>query len=143
MSKKNLLILCTGNSCRSQMAEGWLRQLAGDKFNVFSAGIEVHGLNPKAVASMKKIGIDISQHSSNHLDEYKNVDFDYIITVCDHAQEHCPYFPSKALRTHHNFPDPAKATGSEATIEKSFDDVRDLIGKFCEQWVLDETKTSE
>src|SRR5436190_19027230 len=110
---KRILVLCTGNSCRSQLAEGYLRHFAGDKAEVYSAGIETHGVNPRAIATMKEDGIDISGHTSNHIDEYKNIDFDFVITVCDNAQENCPYFPSKAKKFHYNFPDPAKATRSE------------------------------
>ena len=98
---KNVLVLCTGNSCRSQMAHGLLNYFAGGQANIYSAGIETHGLNPKAVAAMERIGIDISHHQSNHVDEYMSIEFDYIITVCDHAAENCPVFPSKsAVRIH-------------------------------------------
>lgn len=133
--KKNILILCTGNSCRSQIAEGFLRFFAGDKANVYSAGIETHGVNPKAIATMAKDGIDISKHTSNHVDEYKDVDFKFIITVCDNAKERCPYFPSQAIRFHYNFPDPAKAVGTDAEIEQEFDRVRDLIKTYCSDFV--------
>lgn len=85
--KKNILVLCTGNSCRSQIAEGYLRYFANQKAVIYSAGVETHGVNPKAIATMLEDGIDISNHTSNHIDEYKDVDFDYVITVCDHAQE--------------------------------------------------------
>src|ERR1700733_12381237 len=101
---KNILVLCTGNSCRSQMAEGYLQKFAGDKAIVYSAGIETHGVNPRAIEIMKEDGIDISHHTSNHIDEYPNIDFDFVITVCDHAKEQCPYFPSSAKQFHHNFP---------------------------------------
>jgi arsenate reductase len=105
--KKNILVLCTGNSCRSQIAEGYLRYFAGDKATVYSAGIETHGVNPKAIATMKEDGIDISMHTSNNISEYATINFDFIITVCDNAKERCPYFPSNAIKFHHNFPDPA------------------------------------
>ena len=134
--KKNILVLCTGNSCRSQIAEGYLHYFAGNKANVYSAGIETHGVNPKAIATMAKIGIDISNHTSNHADEYRNVDFQFIITVCDNAKERCPYFPSQAIRFHHNFPDPAKATGTAAEMEIEFDRVRDLIKNYCWEFVV-------
>ena len=108
---KKILVLCTGNSCRSQIAEGYLRHFAGNKAEVYSAGIETHGVNPKAIATMKEDGIDISQHTSNNIDEYSNIDFDFVITVCDNAKERCPYFPSKAIKFHQNFPDQTKKYG--------------------------------
>ena len=134
---KNILVLCTGNSCRSQLAEGYLRHFAGDKANVYSAGVETHGLNPRAIATMKEDGIDISGHSSNNILEYTGVEFDYVITVCDKAKERCPYFPSNAQKFHYNFPDPAKATGTEAEIEKAFNEVRDMIKVYCINFVKD------
>lgn len=136
MSKK-VLVLCTGNSCRSQMAEGYLKKFAGDAAEIYSAGVETHGLNPKAIEAMKRDGIDISKHTSNNVDEYSKVDFDFVITVCDSAKERCPFFPSKAKRLHSNFPDPAKATGTEAEIEKEFDRVRDLIRVYCKKFVAE------
>jgi arsenate reductase len=132
----NILILCTGNSCRSQMAEGYLRHFAGDKATVYSAGIETHGLNPGAVATMKEDGIDISSHTSNHVDEYRHVPFDLVLTVCDHAREHCPWFPTDARRIHHSFPDPAKAKGTEEEIRASFRTVRDQIKSYCRELAL-------
>jgi arsenate reductase len=134
---KKVLILCTGNSCRSQIAEGYIRHFAQDKAQVYSAGVETHGVNPKAIATMLQDGIDISSHTSNHVDEYKDIDFDYIITVCDNAKERCPYIPGKAKRIHYNFPDPAKAKGSEAEIEMEFARVRDMIKSFSQQFVSD------
>jgi arsenate reductase (thioredoxin) len=110
---KRVLVLCTGNSCRSQMAEGYLKHFAKDKAEVFSAGVETHGVNPRAIQIMKEHGIDISNHTSNNVNEYKDVPFDSVITVCDNAKERCPYFPANAKKFHYNFPDPAKATGSE------------------------------
>ena len=132
---KNILVLCTGNSCRSQMAEGYLNYFAKGKANVYSAGIETHGVNPKAIETMLEDGIDISKHTSNNILEYKDIDFDYIITVCDHAKERCPYFPSKALKFHYNFPDPAKAVGSPLEIKQSFSSTRELIKKYCEEFI--------
>lgn len=132
---KNILVLCTGNSCRSQMADGYLRHFAGDKATIYSAGIEAHGVNPRAVATMKEDGIDISAQTSDLADRYKNVPFDIIITVCDNARERCPYFPSSAKRLHHSFPDPAKAVGSEEDIMRQFAQVRDLIKAYCRQFV--------
>jgi arsenate reductase len=129
--KKNILVLCTGNSCRSQLAEGYIRFFHGDKANVYSAGIETHGVNPRAIATMLEDGIDISMHTSNHVDEYLHIPFDLILTVCDHASERCPIFPSSAKRMHHNFTDPAKAQGSEEEIRTIFASVRNEIKVFC------------
>ena len=131
---KNILILCTGNSCRSQLAEGYLRLSAGNKAQVFSAGIETHGVNPRAIAVMKEDGVDISHHTSNNIDEYRDLNFDFVITVCDNANERCPYFPSTAKKFHHNFPDPAKATGTEEEVMNEFLRVRDLIKGYCKEF---------
>lgn len=134
--KTNILILCTGNSCRSQMAHGWLEYLDEDnKLKVYSAGIETHGVNPNAIKVMGEAGIDISHHTSNLMDEYRDIDFNYVITVCDHARENCPYFPSDAEKLHHNFTDPAKATGSEEDILKEFRRVRDEIKVFTKEYL--------
>lgn len=132
---KKVLILCTGNSCRSQIAEGYLRYFAGNKAAIFSAGIETHGVNSRAIATMKEDGIDISQHTSNNIEEYRQVDFDFVITVCDHAKERCPFFPSNAKKLHYNFPDPAKATGSEEEIVAEFNAVRQMIKDYCKKFV--------
>ncbi len=132
---KKILVLCTGNSCRSQLAEGYLRYYAGDKAEVYSAGVETHGVNPRAIATMKEDGLDISGHTSNNISEYLGIDFDYVITVCDNAKERCPYFPTKAKKFHYNFPDPAKATGTEDQITKAFKDVRDMIKAYCADFV--------
>lgn len=132
---KKILVLCTGNSCRSQMAEAYLRHFAGDRAQIFSAGVEVHGLNPRAVTSMQEDGIDISHQTSNHVDEYSHLQFDYVITVCDNANERCPYFPAKAKRFHQNFPDPAKATGTEQEIALQFSQTRQLIKAYCEELI--------
>jgi arsenate reductase (thioredoxin) len=129
--KKNILVLCTGNSCRSQLAEGYLRHFYEEKANVYSAGIETHGVNPRAIATMKEDGIDISAHTSNHIDEYLAIPFDLVLTVCDHASERCPIFPSSAKRIHYNFTDPAKATGSEEEIMAEFRRVREEIKSYC------------
>lgn len=131
---KNILVLCTGNSCRSQILHGFLNQILKDKVNVYSAGIETHGLNPNAVKTMSEIGIDIGSHTSNHVLEYENIDFDFIITVCDHAHENCPYIPGNAVRIHYNFPDPAKATGTKDEIDQEFGRVRDLIKNFADNF---------
>lgn len=132
---KNILVLCTGNSCRSQIAEGFLRHYAGEKANVYSAGVETHGVNPLAILIMKEVGINLSNHTSNHVDEYINIDFDFIITVCDNAKERCPYFPTKAEKFHYNFPDPAKASGTEEEIVNEFRRVRLLIDEYCKDFV--------
>jgi arsenate reductase len=132
---KKILVLCTGNSCRSQLAEGYLRSFAGDKADIYSAGLETHGLNPKAVQVMAEDLIDISGHTSNHMDSYADIEFDAVITVCDHANEACPYFPGNVQRFHHNFPDPAKATGTEAEILDAFRRVRDEIKVYCADFV--------
>lgn len=134
---KNILVLCTGNSCRSQIAEGYLKYFLDDKASIYSAGIETHGVNPRAIITMKEDGIDISNHTSNHVDEYQNIDFDFVITVCDNAKERCPFFPSKAHKIHHNFSDPAKATGTEEEILQEFRTVRQTIKEFCEQFAKD------
>jgi len=132
---KNILVLCTGNSCRSQIAHGFLAAMTEGKAQVYSAGVETHGVNPKAIATMQEIGIDISHHSSNNITEYFDVNFDYVITVCDNAKERCPYFPTKAVKLHYNFPDPAKAIGTEDEINEQFRSVRTLIKAYCEKFV--------
>lgn len=134
---KKVLVLCTGNSCRSQIAEGYLRYFAEQKAEIFSAGVETHGVNPKAIATMKEDGIDISHHTSNNIDEYRNIDFDFVITVCDNAKERCPFFPTKAQKFHYNFPDPAKATGSDDEISEEFRKVRQQIKEYCEKFVAE------
>lgn len=132
---KKLLVLCTGNSCRSQIAEGYLKYFAGEKAKVYSAGIETHGVNPRAIQTMKADGIDISHNTSNNILEYQGIEFDYVITVCDNAKENCPYFPGNAERFHYNFPDPSKATGTEQEIEASFASIRDRIKTYCDKFV--------
>ena len=135
---KKILVLCTGNSCRSQMAEGYLRYFAGEKAYVYSAGIETHGVNPKAIAIMKEDGVDISMHTSDNVDAYLDINFDYVITVCDHAKEHCPYIHTNGKRFHYNFPDPAKATGSEEDIMNAFRQTREMIKNYCREFVENE-----
>ncbi len=132
---KNILVLCTGNSCRSQIAHGFLAAMTAGKANVYSAGVETHGVNPKAITTMQEIGIDISSHTSNNITEYLDVNFDYVITVCDNAKERCPYFPTKAVKLHYNFPDPAKAIGTEDEINEQFRSVRAMIKTYCEKFV--------
>lgn len=130
-----ILVLCTGNSCRSQMAEGYLRHFVGKRAEVFSAGVETHGVNPRAIAAMNEDGIDISHHTSNLLDEYRDIPFDHVITVCDNARERCPWFPTNARQWHQDFPDPARATGDDATIMKEFRRVREMIKLYCREFV--------
>jgi arsenate reductase len=132
---KKVLVLCTGNSCRSQIAEGYLQHFAGHKAQIYSAGVEIHGVNPKAIATMKEDGIDISHHTSNSLEEYSNLNFDFVITVCDNARERCPYIITKAKMFHQNFPDPAKSTGTEEEILEQFRQVRQLIKTYTQQFV--------
>ncbi|MBF9144344.1 arsenate reductase ArsC [Hymenobacter properus] len=134
-NKKDVLVLCTGNSCRSQLLHGYLAKELGERAAVYSAGVEVHGLNPRAVRVMAEDGVDISHHTSNHVDEYAAVPFDYVITVCDHANEVCPVFPSTAKKLHHNFPDPAKATGTEEEIMQQFRAVRDQVKAYAHDFV--------
>ena len=135
-----ILVLCTGNSCRSQIAEGYLRHFANNKAEVYSAGVETHGVNPRAIKIMNEDGIDISGHTSNHIDEYTDIPFDYVITVCDNAKERCPYFPSSAEKFHYNFPDPAKATGSEDEILDEFRKVRQMIKDYSSAFVKEHLK---
>jgi len=132
---KNILVLCTGNSCRSQLAEGYLRHFAGDKAVIYSAGIETHGVNPKAIQVMAEDNIDISHHTSNNVDEYLAIPFDYVITVCDNASENCPYFPGTVKRFHHNFPDPAKAKGTDELVMDEFRKVRDMIKAYSKEFI--------
>lgn len=134
---KNILVLCTGNSCRSQMAHGYLNQLLDNrKVKVYSAGIETHGLNAGAVSIMKEDGVDITHHTSNNIEEYKDIDFDYILTVCDHANENCPYIPSKnAKRLHHNFFDPSKVEGTEEEKHSAFLKARNEIKEYLKDFV--------
>lgn len=131
----NILVLCTGNSCRSQMAEGFLRAALSDRDRVVSAGIEAHGLNPRAVLVMSEVGIDISSHTSDLLSAYLNDSFDYVITVCDNAAENCPIFPGGGERVHWSFDDPAKATGAEEAILGEFRRVRDQIRRQILGWL--------
>jgi arsenate reductase (thioredoxin) len=127
-----VLVLCTGNSCRSQIAHGYLEHFSNrNSVQVYSAGVETHGVNPKAIIIMKEDDVDISNHTSNHINEYIDIDFDFVITVCDHAKERCPYLPSKAKMFHYNFPDPAKASGTEEEVLNEFRKVRQMIKEYC------------
>ncbi|EHQ24400.1 arsenate reductase ArsC [Mucilaginibacter paludis] len=132
---KNILVLCTGNSCRSQIAQGYLQKFAGNEARVYSAGIETHGVNPKAIQVMAEDHIDLSAHTSNHVDEYLHIPFDYVITVCDNANEACPFFPGKVERFHENFPDPAKAHGSDDEVMNEFRRVREMIKIYSANFV--------
>lgn len=135
MKKLNVLFLCTGNSCRSQMAEGWARHLRGDRIEAFSAGLEARGLNPSAVKVMQEAGVDISRQKSQRVEEVLNVPFDYVVTVCSHADEHCPVFPGKARVVHRGFDDPprlAKDAASEEEALAHYRRVRDEIRGFVE-----------
>ncbi|WP_134684425.1 arsenate reductase (thioredoxin) [Brevibacillus migulae] len=139
MDKKPLIyFLCTGNSCRSQIADGFLKALGGDRFEVKSAGLEAHGLNPRAVQVMKEEGVDISQHTSDVIDPELLNRADYVITLCGHADEHCPVISNKnVVKWHWGFDDPAKATGTEEEIMNSFRAVRDLIKLRIERFLLE------
>ena len=130
MKKKRVLILCTGNSARSQMAEGLLRHDAGDRFEVESAGTKPGQVRPEAIAAMREIGIDISSHRSKHVDEFQNQSFDYVLTVCDNAKETCPIYPGQTNRIHQNFEDPAAVQGSDEERLTVFHRVRDQIRKY-------------
>lgn len=132
MNKKNIMFLCTGNSCRSQMAEGWARKYWGNEFNVYSAGTKKHGMNERAMKVMKEAGVDISSHSSKTVDELPKVTFDYIVTVCDHANKNCPYFPGGKI-VHVGFQDPpalTKEMTNEEEILAVYRKVRDEIETF-------------
>lgn len=124
---RRILILCTGNSCRSQMAEGLFRHFGKGRVEAFSAGLKPKAVHPKAIQVMRELGIDIAHQRSNHLDEYLHQQFDYVITVCDNAASHCPVFPGEAVRLHWPFDDPDKATGTDEDILGEFRRVRDEI----------------
>ncbi|MFN6374545.1 MAG: arsenate reductase ArsC [Chitinophagia bacterium] len=134
---KKVLVLCTANSCRSQLAEGYLRYFAGDKAEIYSAGVRSTGVNPGAIATMKEDGIDISSHTSNAMEEYKDIDFDYVITVCDNARENCPFWPGKSVHLHHAFPDPAHVTGTDEEVRKAFATTRDMIKEYSRKFVAE------
>lgn len=133
MSRPNVLFLCTGNSCRSQMAEGWARALKSENFTAYSAGIETHGLNPLAVKVMAEAGVDISGQKSQHVDELKDIAFDLVVTVCDRAAESCPVFPGKVRVVHQPFDDPPRLAREAAGEEEAlghYRRVRDEIREF-------------
>lgn len=135
MSKERVLILCTANAARSQMAEGLLRDLAGARFDVFSAGAKPASVHPLAIEALHEVGIDISGHRSKNLSEFVEQPFDYVITVCDNAAESCPFFPGPAQRIHWGMPDPAAVTGDHAAQLASFRSVRDALKTQFEQWL--------
>jgi arsenate reductase len=131
--KIKVLFLCTGNSCRSQIAEGWANHLKSDVIEAYSAGIRPIGVNPKTIKVMAEEGIDISDHESKHIDDLSGIDFDYVVTVCDNAREQCPVFPGKVKLFHKSFEDPYFATGSEEKVMAEFRRVRDQIKAFVEK----------
>ena len=133
--KLQVLILCTANSARSQMAEGLLRELAADRVDVYSAGAAPSRVNHFAIEAMRERGIDISGQSSDHLSIYLQKDFDYVITVCDNAAETCPLFPGRAVRIHWSFPDPAAVSGEDDEALRSFIRVRDGLEHRLKEWV--------
>ncbi len=136
MTKKTVLILCTANSARSQMAEGLLRHDHGDQFEVESAGTRATQVRPEAIAVMAAIGIDLTTHRSKVVDEFRDRSFDYVITVCDNANESCPIYPGHSNRIHHSFDDPAADVGSEAERLASFRKVRDQIRDYLHEFAL-------
>lgn len=140
--KKRVLILCTGNSARSQMAEGLLRHMAGEHVEVYSAGVERSFVRPQAIEAMRERGIDITNQRSKSVDEFVGQKFDYVITVCDNARDRCPVFPTETERIHWSFDDPAKAEGDEEAVLAVFrrvrDEIEECLRKFSEQVMSDE-----
>jgi arsenate reductase len=130
--KRRILFLCTGNACRSQMAEGWARHLLGDTVEPYSAGITPRGLDPRAVQVMAETGVDISRQRSKHVDEFRDVQFDLVVTVCDNAREQCPLYLGSAKQMHQSFDDPAAATGNEEKVLSVFRRVRDELRALVE-----------
>ncbi|QUG42032.1 arsenate reductase (thioredoxin) [Psychrobacillus sp. INOP01] len=140
MTKQTIYFLCTGNSCRSQMAEGWAKKYLGDNWNVFSAGIEAHGLNPNAIKAMNEVGIDISEQTSDIIDLEILNHADLVVTLCGDAADKCPITPQQVKREHWGFDDPAKATGTEEEKWAVFQQVRDEIGNRINQFAQESTK---
>lgn len=136
---RKILFVCTQNSARSQMAEGLFRALYSDKYEVFSAGTNPSHVNPLAMEAMRRIGIDISLHRSKSIDELQDISFDYIVTVCDHARERCPYVPGGKNRLHHSFDDPAVVKGTDEEMLMAFESVRDEIKRWLEEAVASGT----
>src|SRR6202047_2108234 len=130
MKKERVLILCTGNSARSQIAEGLLRHDAGDRFEEFSAGVKPSGVHPEAIAVMRELGVDLSGQCSKHVSEFSGETFDYVLTVCDNARENCPIFPGGTASIHHNFVDPAAVSGPQEERLAVFREVRDHIREY-------------
>ncbi len=133
--RQRVLILCTGNSCRSQMAEGWIRHLRGDEFEPFSAGIDPSRVDPRAIAAMAEAGVDISGHRSKSVDEFVGQEFDWVVTVCDSAREQCPFFPGRTKRVHVGFDDPPHLAANAVTDDEAMEHyrrVRDEIRAFVE-----------
>ncbi len=139
-NKKKIMFLCTGNSCRSQMADGLAKELGGDNVEVYSAGLEAHGLNPRAVKVMAEIGIDISVNTSDEIDQTLLSQMDYAITLCGDAEERCPLTPPTVKRIHLPFPDPAKATGTDEEIMEQFRTVRNSIAKRLRHFLAEEAR---
>lgn len=144
-SKRRILFLCTGNSCRSQMAEAWTRHLKGDIFEPYSAGVETREVDPRAIKAMAEVGIDVSAQRSKHVDTLLNLEFDYVITVCDHAREACPYFPAKTRMLHWGFSDPPvlaeTAENEEGALQhyrRVRDEIRAVVEKMPEVLSVDE-----
>ena len=138
-STNKILVICTGNSCRSQMAEAYLKyysKMHQLNVEVFSAGTAPHGVNPRALKILCEDGINISNHTSNHVNEYLNIGISHVITVCDHAMENCPVFPEKTIMEHHNFNDPSKTKGKPDFIKEAFRKTRDEIKFFCEEYII-------
>jgi len=138
--RKRILFLCIHNSCRSQMAEGLMRQTAGERFEAHSAGLEARGVNPLAIRAMEEIGIDVSTHRSKTIDELGDQPFDYVVTTCDEAQEACPRWPGGGRMLHWGFPDPAAATGSEEERMAVFRQVRDSIAARIREFLHSESR---
>jgi len=133
--KIKVLFLCTGNACRSQIAEGWARYLKGEVMEVFSAGVSPATVNRRAIETMAEAGVDISGHRSRHVDEFEGIDFDYVVTVCDNAKERCPVFGGEAKMVHKSFDDPAFMEGTDEEVLNEFRRVRDEIRSFIKSFV--------
>lgn len=140
-SRLRILVLCTGNSCRSQMAEGFFRHFGSGRIEVHSAGTHPQGVNQRAIRAMHEVGIDISSHRSTHVDEFVTKPFDYVITVCDNAAANCPIFSGGGVRLHWPFDDPAHATGTEESIMQEFRRVRDQVATRVRDWLEKEQPT--
>jgi len=138
---KKILILCTGNSCRSQMMHGYLQDMAGERAKVYSAGVETHGINPFAIGVMAEDGVFIHDHTSNHVEEYAEVNFELVITVCDHAAEQCPVFPNASEVRHHAFSDPSGKEGTAkdlvAAFRKTRDEIKDYAEVLVNEWIAE------